>query len=392
MDKVKRVYILGAGASIGHIKSMNIDGVDYPTINDFFKIAKGEKILETYLQDQVEKLNQFLFQYFSKDLNDRRFSIDIEEVMTYLQIEFEKSNSAEVSNHRDLIMRLIVDVLGRPSKHIENSGKTGEYHFLRDMLNDKQRFWDTIITFNWDLLLDEMIGRREHIVDNWLVVKPSRNRNPRYDNTLTLTGRFGRGWNNPDHRSPYNQNNYNKFDSLGYYIKLHGSIDWVYCFNESCKSYGVVYPISDYLTQHYCFECREEVKTLIIPPVLNKQFTFYPFIRKLWNIAGSELSNADEIIIWGYSLPPTDFYSNWLMRRNRCEKLKKLILINPDCVTKTKGKVQGLNYKFIRKFYDIYKPSLKLKDDLKLYEYFKDYKYNNDILKKYGIHQSFEKI
>jgi hypothetical protein len=71
---------------------------------------------------------------------------------------------------------------------------------------------------------------------------------------------------------------------------------------------------------------------MIIPPVLKKEYRQYPLIRRIWNIASKEIESADEIIIWGYSLPPTDFLVFGLLRQARDKSLKRLILINPNIV------------------------------------------------------------
>jgi len=116
---------------------------------------------------------------------------------------------------------------------------------------------------------------------------------------------------------------------------------------------------------------------------LNKGYRTYPLIRRIWNLAAKEMSLVDELIIWGYSLPPTEFYSYWLMRQARESKLRKLIIINPDVINKYQRKYV-INRRFVARFYDLFRRKISEKS-LILYDSFMDYDANEDVLKKYEL-------
>jgi len=82
-----------------------------------------------------------------------------------------------------------------------------------------------------------------------------------------------------------------KFENL---IKLHGSLDWV---DEQSETIGLFQP-----------ETTKKAKIpLIVPPVLDKSKYYFPEkIRDLWFSAHDHLRKATEIIIIGFSFPPTD--------------------------------------------------------------------------------------
>ena len=42
------------------------------------------------------------------------------------------------------------------------------------------------------------------------------------------------------------------------------------------------------------------------------------------------MKEARELVIWGYSLPPTDFYSQWLFRQAPPHRLERVRIINPE--------------------------------------------------------------
>ena len=123
---------------------------------------------------------------------------------------------------------------------------------------------------------------------------------------------------------------YNRWrPDAGFYLKLHGSIDWFYCQNTACRAFGSVFPWLDLRESACCAECHERLDVLIVPPVLNKDYRKHAFVRRVWNVAALEIATASMLIVWGYSLPPTDFHSMWLFRQARKALLQNLVLINP---------------------------------------------------------------
>ncbi len=175
----------------------------------------------------------------------------------------------------------------------------------------------------------------------------------------------------------------------GYILKLHGSIDWTYCKNEGCNLYQKVYPVLNAQETVTCDKCREKRETLFVPPVLNKPIRKFPFIRRLWNIGGDDIENSTEMIIWGYSLPTTDFYSNWLLRRLKDNKtLEKISIIDPQLIKKIKEKTSkelkkvSRNKDFIERFIKLL-PNDFNKENIYLYESFTDFNQRNTVENKY---------
>ena len=63
---------------------------------------------------------------------------------------------------------------------------------------------------------------------------------PQYNNFILSLSALGEGtWKNIFPKPPYQ-----KWESEeGFYLKLHGSVDWVYCPNEYCRGFGKVFPV-----------------------------------------------------------------------------------------------------------------------------------------------------
>lgn len=110
----------------------------------------------------------------------------------------------------------------------------------------------------------------------------------------------------------------------------------------------------------------------------------YPYIKTIWNKATKEMQNAKKIIIWGYSLPPTDFYSQWLLRQAR-DSIKELILINPE-VKSGEFNLLNKNTSFINKFTNLYKSNIS-SSEVKLYEEFNEFIDKRELEDKYNLNE-----
>lgn len=367
---VKRVFVLGAGSSIGHSNGL------FPSILNFFGSAKKLKLHRT---EGFSQIANYALKILGKDISTQGQNIDIEAFLTHIEIEIERNPSPELLSIRNEFLSFIQRLLIGLSEQISN--KKGEYNQLVEKLSKS----DTIITYNWDLLLDNFLGREE-VLGSIYGKSPKKDiTNPHYNNFVNNFTAIGEGtWGGVSVKKPYDH-----WDTdNGYFIKAHGSIDWFYCSNEACRAYRKVFPVFDPDHDQHCSECHEQLDCLIIPPVLNKGYRNYPLIRVLWNLAAKEISFANEIVVWGYSLPPTDFYTSWLLRQAREAPLERLTIINPSVISKTKSKIT-LSITFIRKFFDILRGKLP-KESIKLYESFSDYYSDRDIYKTHPILKPLE--
>ena len=232
------------------------------------------------------------------------------------------------------------------------SGPPSEPHLkLACWLNPE----DVVVTFNWDTLMDRALSLTTDWAPDWgYGVKPARV--------------FRDGWEDPKIRP-------DKVRAPAL-IKLHGSTNWLTSHpgrdlkrNEfihthatapeafalfetatqpySCfagrymgphepYAYGYYPPNLDFEgkaapTGHKFVRVRPKVPwkpegaaddaglvsiPLIIPPVRHKSYDHYgPLFRDLWRAAETGLTAADQIIIVGYSFPPTDHQAVELFRK-----------------------------------------------------------------------------
>ncbi len=283
---------------------------------------------------------------------------------------------------REQLHKLIQSVLlglepkiHNPARRSEDKIPPGEYHLLYSKLEPQ----DTIVTFNWDILLDNVL-EREQILDGDKgfatkdINAPRPNQYRHFFNELSAKAEMS--WKHIVFDQPYQEWK----PESGYYLKVHGSIDWFYCSNDQCRASRKVFPLLEPSKQHYCAECHEPLVLLIIPPVINKTYRQHPLVRKIWNVAAKEFSIVEELVVWGYSLPTTDFYATWLFRQARQSSLKTITIIDPSAITKE----YHLSLSFLRKFYDIFRDLIP-KESVHIYESFEDYCGNENVFAKHEI-------
>jgi len=325
----KTVFILGAGASISHSKG------NFPSYNDFFSKARTLNLLNDKNSDD-KNLIDYINKVMKTDILSEKSQVDIERLMTFMDIEIENNADRESYQvYKKRLLEIIIMLFEELSKNLKT--KKGDYNDFIENIEDNH----TVITFNWDLLLDKILGGKKQYENL---------------NDLILSEMDLITFNKPINSELLSNN--------GYYLKLHGSINWQYCSNNNCDAYNKIL-ISE---GNVCGRCFKHFNRLIIPPIINKQYKTYPFIEKLWTLARIQLDAVQEVVIWGYRLPPTDFYSNWLLSK-ASRNVKKVSILNPDCILPGKWKDNRLNIKnFLQPFYDIYGEK-----EIVLYKNYQDY-------------------
>lgn len=365
---MKTLYLLGAGASKSHANN------EFPTINEIFSFGKRNNIINTTtrrIRNDYKEIKEYIYNLENKNILNVSEQINIEEIMTFLQIEKENNSNIAILLEEQLIY-LILKVIDYCSENAFRNEKNNDYQIFVDMLKEQ----DTILTYNWDTVLDDYLGRK--------IIFEKRDENvitkrQYYNFFYKLTGI---GHQTIEHVAIEAPHRFGQYDQQkGYYLKMHGSIDWLYCNNLNCRAYGEVFPVKEEQEKYLCSECSSVLKILMIPPVLNKTYNKFPIINSIWNKAKEEISGANKIVIWGYSFPPTDFYSKWLLEKNR-NSIEEVDIINPSCV-KTISKRRGI-YRANNDYIKIVK-SIYPKQKIKLYDKYSEYIRSNDIYDKYKI-------
>jgi hypothetical protein len=142
----KTVFILGAGASYSHSNK------EFPLINDIFKVAKKE-LVTPFLNDMntlnpdYKCVEDYIRKNFNKSIFDIRHTLNIEDILTNLEIDIEKTKSNDLQIIRDRVIAIILITFYKLTLRSNYYKKNGEYYLFFNRLKDN----DTIITYNWDI-------------------------------------------------------------------------------------------------------------------------------------------------------------------------------------------------------------------------------------------------
>lgn len=107
-----------------------------------------------------------------------------------------------------------------------------------------------------------------------------------------------------------------EFLDFGFYLKLHGSIDWYHCPNRGCRNYGSIRVMSksERNPDNVCNYCGYRLQPLIVTPAINKAFHNYPRIGAMWTLAHCHMVTATHIVFFGVSFAPSDYLLRWLIK------------------------------------------------------------------------------
>lgn len=182
----------------------------------------------------------------------------------------------------------------RPCKHHEK--------FVTSVL----RLSDTVITFNYDCVLDHALR-----------TSGSRKWNARYGYGLPV----GAGTHLLEGHDAWQPKEPAPKTSTVHLYKLHGSLHFRVPEKEGS-------PVT--LKQRPYTRQAGDLRFTILPPESQKAYDKGIF-RELWRAAGVALHRARHVIVIGYSLPPTDLHSTALLRTSvKRRALRSLVIVNPD--------------------------------------------------------------
>jgi hypothetical protein len=123
-------------------------------------------------------------------------------------------------------------------------------------------------------------------------------------------------------------------EKFGKLLKLHGSLNWMYCPNCYRIELGIsesdryTSKVLDYLYQQLpenlehrytcqgspCQRCATFVRPMLISPSFQKDYR-NPHTVQVWRHADDTLRRARKVVFIGYSLPEDDIYVQYLLKR-----------------------------------------------------------------------------
>ena len=277
-DFSRNVFFFGAGFS----KAIN---AAYPTLKE----------LTTKLCKIYDEEISFVADYWRNEINDM-YKSNIETLLTYLSSTLPYKTPVQMSTDNALYK----DITSRIAIYFNNELQTSKNDNCLPEVNKLMQFIlddkSICITLNYDVLLEKYLNncaltRAKQIDFSNLYNAPLTELNP--------TGNISFYDINDPEPIPR--------DSLPDIIKLHGSINWGITADNSSIVYYIKNGDEDYRKSH--------LQTYIIPPVLDKT-NFYSnhILKAIWQRAHNKLSNAENIYIFGFSFPETDYSIKFLFQ------------------------------------------------------------------------------
>lgn len=290
----KTVYLLGAGASAASDFSL-------PVMKGFLKDE------EPTLANATEFLKIL---YPTLNISE----LNVEDVLTHLDLAVDGFGSRwgnYAYSGPDLERRAQTDIHGYIHERLAvPDDKVCKQHLaIVKSMSPK----DSIVSLNYDLVCDNAIWS---VAENKAKDSASKGLLERSHDILSEMPSWGGIW--PTLRPGT--------EGLGYYLKLHGSLNWIYCSSPICPNHNRFFPISNSnrakgrSLRGPCAMCGNPLETVIIPPVIGKSIRQFPKMGFIWNLAYRELIEADRIIVIGCSLPPSDYVLRWLLRTSQVNR------------------------------------------------------------------------
>lgn len=305
------VFVFGAGASNGESLSLvrpagRAGPLCPPLSTGFFREALYESLglgTKTFEHAYADVLDYIRANFAIRDEFGRGgwADLNIEDVFSSIELhrEFVSPDSdahGRLTLKRNLLTRYIQSVIG-----FCTLDSRGEYYSkIKDFVCQGEGA--TVITFNWDLLLDQ-----EFIDEGNNFLPPYA----RFEQLLQPLRYVPEG--QPRSAGPL-------------YLKLHGSLNWFRCTNSTCP-YNSEILISREIDDCLCraegiydggmFKCRRcgsETVPFIVAPILKKPVTESAILRTVWGQAMQRLTEASTVVVVGFSAAPSDFYARWLLR------------------------------------------------------------------------------
>lgn len=120
----------------------------------------------------------------------------------------------------------------------------------------------------------------------------------------------------------------------GTLIKPHGSIAWRRCLNSNCCSYECL--VADELCRPFepcdCQNCGNQCAPVLVMPTMSKNLNDIPEISAMWQAAKRALTDAESLLLFGFSMPISDELLLQLIR-SACtvgKRLRRVAAIDLD--------------------------------------------------------------
>ncbi len=302
---MSKVFVFGAGASteyrsVTHLP-VPIDSTFWGVVEIIIEKSKKDppKLTESERVD-LPQLSQFLRDRYQvtalKDLNEMGIEAVFKEIYE------------NTPNKIPQFQRLLEWTLFWIIRKIDKSSAPAHYTFVQSKIQPG----DSIITFNYDIILDQIV---------WQLA--SENRNSIKWHPSTGYGITFKGYLDQLQPSQKDQLLALETDPSSIHIyKLHGSLGW---FLQAPAGELVLYLSGKPERGWLASKGYLSGQLLLIPPIPEKDFPFEP-LQEVWEQAEKALNNAEKVYFIGYRFPQIDLRALRLFESSCKNKVAELVL------------------------------------------------------------------
>jgi len=284
--KLKKVFLLGAGSS-AHSGA--------PLGKHFLKLVYSYPHKDT----RIKNIKTFLEKYFMINKDTEIFP-KFEEVLSFIDIALQKGEAFSKDYQEQNILQLQTDLnylIWKALEFVKNiPGEDTHKLFIQSKLDENA----AIISLNYDTLIDFSLEKSGYDIDYGI---------------------------------PFENRNNSTKQSQKQLLKLHGSLNWLYC--PGCYSiYHYSYERMNDIFSQQPELCKNDgiyLKGIIIPPTYIKEY-LDPFINMIWIKAGEIIRNADEIYFIGCSFSDADMWFKFLLKKSLFlnHNSPEIFIVNPE--------------------------------------------------------------
>jgi hypothetical protein len=340
MADVKTVWVLGAGASRAAVSRM-------PLVGDFMDVAFS---LGRFSDEPGQRFLDAICEDFGYTRTELRANVNIEELLTMAACDAAwEGSKSETERDTQSLPRAMGALATLSSLQYMIAGVLFELQrdglvvqSLHDRLVEQMREGDSVISYNYDLLVDFALSRANKATPANYAIE--------FSNALD-GAEFG-----PSELEPYETLQPGPIDLL----KLHGSLNWLQLKHEELRSSAefrtTPHPMF-YLRDAYDVAVppgasgwgfsleRDEYKhgeihyvelvPVIVPPTFDKAEVWRArggLLRRLWSRAKTALTGCDRVVLIGHSLREADYQTRWLFRTALAQRAPRpeIAIVNPS--------------------------------------------------------------
>ncbi|MFA5339453.1 MAG: SIR2 family protein [Candidatus Omnitrophota bacterium] len=296
----KKVYFLGAGATVAV-------SLKAPLNENLLNTALNNSTHYPDVKSEIEDTKLFIDRIFHRNKSTKP---RLEDILSFIDYNLRtKLITIRLYNYdglikvRNNIIKIICAVLKESLENLDSD--------VTDKFAENVNKEDVIVSTNYDIVIDNALARRRNINYGFRLRK----------NIFPVT--WSDGTMRAGH-SPMFEINRGDIKLL----KIHGSLNWLYC--PRCDEIDITVGekgVAKYLGSEYRLccsneNCTSEYEPLIVTPT---KFKIYEnrILKETWAMSKERISEANEIIFIGYSLPEADVEIRCLLLNGFNESTRK---------------------------------------------------------------------